>query len=104
VTRLADGGKFTGFAQLGSVKIPPHLKIEPELRRDAKEPRQPQRRARRNPALLVNEFVNALIGHPDRIRELTLTDLKGLKKLRPEHFARMGGLPVAWNADHEIFS
>ena len=97
--RLNDR-QLCGLRLLRKVDIPPHLQIQPKLRRRAKVLRQPQCGARGDATLAVDEFIGALIRHVDGVGKLTLRQFHRDEEFFEQHFAGVGGGAVGWNTGH----
>jgi hypothetical protein len=68
------------FRSHGLIKIPAHLEIEPESGGDAKVLLQAEGSAGGHATTLVDNFVDALVGHLDRGGEFALGDFHGLQE------------------------
>lgn len=69
------------FRNLGVVKIPPDLEVEPERRTIPEESGQSSRCCGGNPPPLINNLVHALIGHKNSAGKFLLGKAHGFKKL-----------------------
>jgi len=80
------------------------LQVQPETGRHAEKARQTQCSDWGDTALLVHQFVDALIRHMKRIRQAALGDLHRFQELFHQHCAGMSRGSVCGNADHDSAS
>ena len=64
------------FDFVSFVEIPSDLKIQPKIRRHMKEFGQTQSCTWCDPAFLIDELVDALVGHLDGVGQFTLGDVR----------------------------
>ena len=97
---ILNQGQLFCLSGLSSKKIPPNLKVQPEICGNPKKLSQPKRSAWRDATLLINELIYSLIWNVNGISQITLTDIHRHEELLPEHFAGMRRSPVRWNSHH----
>jgi len=100
----ANPTDLVAFALLGLVEVPPHLAVHPEPAGGAEVSGEPESSARCDPPALVHDLVYSLIGHPDRLCQLSLCKAERLEELLEQHLSWMCRGSVSWNPDHVFTS
>ena len=85
---------------VGVIKIAAKLQVHPEIRRHPEELCQAQRCTRRDPALGIDDFVDALIGYMDGVGQFALSQTHRSEKLFQEHFTGMSREAMSRDARH----
>ncbi len=86
------------------VHVPAQLEVHPEVLRRAEELGHAQRRRRCYASALVDDLIDALVGHVDGVRQLALCKPQRIKEFIQEHFSRMCRCSVCRYANHFLSS
>src|SRR5262249_53115283 len=81
------------------IQVPAQLQVHPEICRHAKILCQTEGRTGRDPAATIDEFIDALVRHADRLGEGTLREPHRPQEFLDKHFPRMRWHPVGWDAN-----